>query len=429
MSASLRQPSLLSAALALALSAQSGAALEFIATNTYTVSEGQTLQAELWCYAGGATIAGTAQNDLFLFVDASAASGKHDAGLWRLLLSSGATNAAPQADLPIIAVPGTAARDLWAIAPAIAIPGRVAGSARVAGLRSVEIAGQIDHTLMAYGETLRLAPGSHVSGDALLLGQTLLLEGRVDGAANLMGATATLAGEFGGTVRVTAPKLYVLPGASFGGDLEYTATDELVLPPGVQLAGVLRRVQAPIETARTDSDWGLLIRTLGFLMAAFLTGLVFVALFPATTAVAHQHLELSPWRCLLAGFVTVALLPMVMLLMALTIVGLPLAALLGCGYAIVLYTGKILAALWLGRRLLRGVQAAQRNAIAILAIGLLAVYALLALPFPVDIVVWFTFTCLGAGGLALAILDRRIPVLTVTKAPDAGPPLPGNKIE
>ena len=74
-------------------------------------------------------------------------------------------------------------------------------------------------------------------------------------------------------------------------------------------------------------------------------------------------------------------------------------------------------------------QAAQRNAIAILAIGLLAVYALLALPFPVDIVVWFTFTCLGAGGLALAILDRRIPVLTVTKAPDAGPPLPGNKIE
>ena len=96
MSASLRQPSLLSAALALALSAQSGAALEFIATNTYTVSEGQTLQAELWCYAGGATIAGTAQNDLFLFVDASAASGKHDAGLWRLLLSSGATMRRPK---------------------------------------------------------------------------------------------------------------------------------------------------------------------------------------------------------------------------------------------------------------------------------------------------------------------------------------------
>ncbi len=426
MSARLPQLCLLSAGLALALTlcAQSEAALEFIATNAYTVPKGQTLQKELWCYAGGATIAGTAQHDLFLLVDASAAAGKNEAGLWRRLISSAATNAALQADLPTIAVSGTAARDLWAMAPAIAIPGRIAGSARVAGLRLVEIPGQIDHTLMAYGETVRLAPGSRVSGDALILGQTLLLEGRVDGDASLMGATATLAGEFGGTVRVTAPKLNVLPGARFDGDLEYTATDELVLPEGVQLAGVLRRVQSPIETARTDSDWGLLIRTLGFLMAAFLTGLVFVALFPATTAVAHQHLELSPWRCLLAGFVTVALLPMVMLLLVLTIVGLPLAALLGCGYAIVLYIGKILTALWLGRRLLRGVQSAQKNAIAILAIGLLAIYALLALPFPVDIVVWFTFTCLGAGGLALAILDRRIPVFTVTKAPDAASPLP-----
>jgi len=423
----MRNLSLLAAALALA--AQAGAAFDFVATNAYVVPEGQTLRAELWCYAGGATIAGTAQGDLFLIADASATSGKRDAGLWRRLLSVGATNAAAEAELPTIALSGTAARDLWALAPAIAIPGRVAGSARVAGLRSVELAGRVGHTLMAYGETVRLAPGSHVSGDVLLLGQTLLLEGRVEGDTRLLGATVTLAGEFGGTVRVTAPKLNVLPGTHIGGDLEYTATDELVLPPGAQVGGALRRMQAPVEAARTDSDWGAIVRTLGFFMAALLTGLAFVALFPATTAVAHQHLEQSPWRCLLAGFVAVALLPMVMLLLALTIVGLPLAALLGCGYAIVLYAGKLLSALWLGRRLLHGVPAWQGNAIALLALGLLVIYALLALPFPVDIALWFGFTCLGAGGLVLAILDRRIPVLTVTTAPNVPPPLPENKVE
>ena len=56
MSASLRQPSLLSAALALALSAQSGAALEFIATNTYT---GATTVSAGTLKAGVASVANT----------------------------------------------------------------------------------------------------------------------------------------------------------------------------------------------------------------------------------------------------------------------------------------------------------------------------------------------------------------------------------
>ncbi|MEI7435298.1 MAG: hypothetical protein WCL16_00655 [bacterium] len=430
MKAWVRQLSMLPAALALTLAIPAGAAFDFVATNAYVVPVGQTLQAELWCYAGGATIAGTAQDDLFLIADASATSGKSDAGLWHRLLSSGATNAQPEAALPTITVSGTAARDLWALAPAIAIPGHVAGSARLAGLRTIELAGRIGRTLMAYGETVRLAPGSQVAGDVLLLGQTILMEGHVVGDSRLLGATVTLAGEFGGTVRVTAPKLNVLPGMHIGGDLEYTATDELVLPQGAQVGGTLRRIQAPINAARTtDLDWGVVVSTLGFFMAALLTGLAFVALFPATTAVAHQNLEQSPWRCLLAGFVAVALLPMIILLLSMTIVGLPLAALLGCGYAIVLYTGKILTALWLGRRLLRSRPAWQGNAIALLAIGLLVIYALLALPFPIDIALWFAFTCLGAGGLVLAILDRRIPVLAVSKSNGVPPSSTENKTE
>ena len=232
---------------------------------------------------------------------------------------------------------------------------------------------------------------------------------------------ATLGGNVDGDVSIRAQDIVILPGAHLNGNLIYTAPNELILPSSVILQGELTRTLAspkkkPLFTKDPGSHYL-------FALAAWLTGLLFIGLFPHYTGATLYTLNTSRGLSSLIGFAALFLIPIGAILLIFTVVGLPLSMLLILSYAILIYLSKIVVALWLGTTLLKRKQWVKREVGLPLALGLLILYTLTGfslLAMPVNLIILI----FGLGALLLVLLKK--PVLIVQK-PDHTQPTPSEK--
>lgn len=374
----------------------------------FTCGAEQVLTNELWLMARTITIEGQAMDDLFLFSEAS----------------TGMATNTPST----VRIGGQARSSVWAFGESIETSGSIDRHARLLGYRIVEVAGRIERNLIAAGGTISLPESASIGGDALLAGRDVVVEGSVAGNTRIYAESATLSGSFTGDVTVVAPEITVMPGTRIGGDLHYRMDQDLILDSAVALRGKLIREETPAPEPRATSLADVALQ-MALCMAAIVVGLVFARLFPGITGLSIQRLMDSLWKCLLIGFVAGCLIPMTAFFLLFTLIGIPLALLTLFAYIILIYLGKVVAALYLGHLILyRRAAPPAMHLFPVLALGMLTVYTAALLPFPIDILVWFTFTLLGVGAIVGAILDRRTPVLVACPAetpPSAPPPLTG----
>lgn len=360
-------------------------ALDFIQTNQYTLLPNETLPSELWLAAERITLSGQAEDDLFLL-------------------------GVPQTMRPddtngVILVEGKCRNDVWALANIVEVTGQVREHARIMA-RTVTISGSIGRSALLMGSAVQLTRTARVGGDVWLGGENLIAQGIVQGRLTMLGQKATLDGIFATNVQVTAQDIVVLPGTVIGGNLIYGSAKELTLAKDVKLAGQLIRESLPVTPQK-----GLLSTLQAFTIqlwlfaAALLVGAVFFWLFPAVGQQAVAQLMNSFWKCLLVGFFVLALSPMICLLAAVSLVGLPLSLLIGIVVVLLLYLSKLLVAVYVGRLGPRG-----RDSTRLLGpffIGLLVLY-LGASAGVLGVILWFGIVCAGTGALVLALCGAKL---------------------
>jgi hypothetical protein len=316
-------------------------------------------------------------------------------------------------------VQGQAARDLWLLAStSVRFDGRSEGDLRVLA-SSAMFGGEVRQNLLAYARGLQLTSNAVVRGQAALFGATVICEGQVDGDAWIYANSVTLGGRWAGHVRIVANEIRIVPGTAIAGNLVYTSPKTLVLDPSVAIAGTVKQTKKALPKASFQSS--LVIHGYLFL-AALLVGMPFVGFFPQLAGGAVRTLRTAPWRVLLAGGVTLLFGPFLIAFAFMTIVGIPLALLLGAFYVALIYLAHVVIALWLGHRLLRapGPQTYAR-VLAALATGLFVLYFASALP-GVAAFILLPVLVLGTGALALTLLRR--PILAFPPPPPVPPPVP-----
>jgi cytoskeletal protein CcmA (bactofilin family) len=386
--------------LALLLAVPLAGATDFLAAQHYDLAGNQTITNELWLQAQTISMAGTAEDDLFLLANGS---------------TSLATN-----ETPAVRLAGDMQADVWAMGESILISGPVARHARLLGYKSVTVNGPVKRNLIAVGGSVVVGEKAELSGNALLAGRDVLANGTIHGKTRIYATQVTLSGQFDGDMTITATDITVMPGTHISGNLNYLMDKDLILDSKVVLGGHLIKI-TPQTVVRQPSSFslGAMAWQVGLCFGALLVGITLVSFFPT------DKVKESIWRCLLVGFVSFCLIPMVSFFLIFTLVGLPLCIVLVLLYLIALYVGKIITAIYLGQVLLRGRQNAPvASALPPLLLGLLIVYAGVALPFPIDILLWFAFTLVGLGGLVSAILDRRALATEVASSDLAGAPPP-----
>lgn len=352
---------------------QTAGAIEFVQKDQFISSDAETLRDEMWISAQTITISGNALDDLF---------------------AAGST----------LDLRGNFNGAVWCGGDQVIAAGRFSDNTRLAG-RTTQVSGTLDGSLTALGNTVKIDPSATIAKNMLCLGENVISEGTVTGNARVIAKQATLGGKIAGNVSIAAQEIVILPGTMIGGDLSYTAPQELVLSPTVKLAGKLTRTLAPpIPMLKPLGEH------LSYAIAALLTGLVFCSVFPRYTAGALHLLRTARTTCLLTGVAALLLIPIIAFLLLFTFVGLPLSILLIFFYCILLYLSKIVVGLWFGALILRRKELSKRNLAGTLAAGLLIIYALTAFT-AISTVAGLLVCFFGLGALLLALFKKPVLIL------------------
>ncbi|WP_435360112.1 bactofilin family protein [Haloarchaeobius sp. DFWS5] len=318
------------------------------------------------------------------------------------------------------------------------VPGLVAGESAVAGTYVVDegetvdglevvgatvvVRGTVDGDLSGAAADVRIEDTGVVTGDVNVGAASVTIAGRVDGDVNVGAATlrlldgavvggnlaagasdATLAGEVTGNVELGADTIRVDDTAVVGGDFRYDG--ELDRAEGASIAGTVVRDEelGGYEFSLAPSWAEGLIDGL-FTVYAFVVNLVVGALLllvlPGFSRRVSDQVVASPLKTGGVGLLTLLAVPVLLIALALTIIGIPFTIVGALLFALVAWVAAIYGRFAIGSWLVA--KAGGDNRWLALVVGLLVGVVFGWVPY-VDGVLEALVFLLGLGALALVL--------------------------
>ncbi|MFA6255443.1 MAG: hypothetical protein WC675_05490 [Patescibacteria group bacterium] len=254
-----------------------------------------------------------------------------------------------------ITIAGPVAGDVIAAGNTIRITGIVSGSVRVVG-SSVEINSAVEKNVWAVGSTVNLGPESKVGWDVYAAGANVEIKGPVAGNVLASAASIVIDNEVGKDVKASVDKegqIILYPKAKVGGNLTYKAatTEQLILKEGATVVGQTTKTELPVPSEREFR--GFLHGFLGFMkvmsfFSLLVIGLVLVTLIPKVVFEIRDEMMKKPQADFGWGLVYLIIVPVLVFLLAITLIGLPLALIIMFLYVIALFIAKVMVGFTIG---------------------------------------------------------------------------------
>lgn len=277
-------------------------------------------------------------------------------------------------------------RDIIAAGDTLSIRDCTVGGAVRLAARTIDIAKTtVDGSVTVAGQHIILNTDSTASC-FYAVGETVALRGSVKSAA-LAGDTVTIDGTVNGDVEVWADKLVLGKNARITGTVNAHVSEDPERAAGAEV-GALKIDRTENESAATTANdiiGGIVAAALSTCFVALLLELV----FPRATASAAGMLHQRPTPLWVSGLLgTIAVVPAVLLLI-ISIAGLPLAGTLLCGVIGIALVSSAFAGCAIARMV-----GHSQNRYAMAAVGGIAAGALTAIPLVGDFIsgVAFVFT-------------------------------------
>jgi cytoskeletal protein CcmA (bactofilin family) len=294
-------------------------ATEFRTGRTVSIEPGEVIDDDLFAFANNVLIAGEVKGDLF---------------------AAGET----------VRVTGTVDGSVMAGGRKVLITGDVGNSVRAGG-QSVTLSGPIGRNAAVAGNDVLLSETGHVRRDLHAAGNILNLDGSVAGRAGLAGQTVTVRGRVEDDLRFEGGELVLQPTAKIGGDLVYRSDEAAEIAPGATIGGETRML-APRAPSEAREPRFPLASVILFFLVVFVFGLVGLAAAPRLFTGAANAMARRPWWNLLLGFLTLIAVPIAAMLVCVTVIGLPLGVLALVAWGAAFMFSGVPVATFLGQRLL-----------------------------------------------------------------------------
>lgn len=247
---------------------------------------------------------------------------------------------------------------------------------------------------------------AHVEGAMVAGGGSVHLAGPVGKSVNVGGGEVTLANEIGGHVNAAAGTLRVTSNARIDGNLSYLGQGSPIIDEQAVVKGRVTersfrtlRIPQPEQLMAGLAMGKLLFAGISF-VSTLVLGLLFIRFYPIATELTVANLSRRTLASFGMGLLLCLLGPIVILLLAATLLGLPLALVAAAGLFLILYLSRIFAITWLGWGLLRSFGRAP-GARAAFVTGLILYFILTLIPFAGGFVM-LLMTVIGTGALLLS---------------------------
>lgn len=329
--------------------------------------------------------------------------------------------------------------DILSAARTLTFDGEVDGNLCAAGerltvngdvRRSVRIAGQyitvnsvIEGDLIAFGQQVLLSNQASVMRDCALFGAELTIDGTVENDCDLRGGVVKISGRIMGNVDIKGSDIILTPQAVIEGDLNYESHEKARISPEAQVLGDTKwkrtressgaEVSFPATPPPESWLWSFL-----FLCGSLLIGVLITVFKHDMIDRITQDMKKNGLLHFLLGLLVVLLMPVLILLTAITVLGLPVAVAGSTVYILLFLLAKVIVGIWLGRLLLEALSHGRKVSLGwSLVLGMLLLFLL----FKIPILGWLIYLAawvLGAGALTLCFFRRKT-VVTEAKSPEA----------
>jgi anti-sigma factor RsiW len=283
-----------------------------------------------------------------------------------------------------VTIRGTVEGNVFAGAREVLVTGKVDGSLHM-GCERCTLEGEVTRSVYSGAERITLSETARVGRDVTLFGQGVRIDGRSGRDLYAGGEWIEIRGEIGRTARTHSRRLTVFDEARIGQDLtiEIGRGSKADIAPGAQIGGEVTETMMELEMHEDRSPWldgGFYLRSLVFIVSAFLVGLALHALLPG---IFYGQLETSGefMRSLGFGFIALIVTPIVLVLCAITIVGIPIAILGFFIYFTLLFVSTVVVAALVGSSISGADPESSHGFGMALLLGLVVVVAAMNLPF------------------------------------------------
>lgn len=300
-----------------------------------------------------------------------------------------------------VIVSGTVEGDVLCAGQTVKVSGTVAGDVRVAG-QVVTIDGTIAKNVTAFGQTVDIAKTAQLGQDLNGASASATLDGKVGRDVAFAGSTFNILGTVGRNIDATSENLTVSQGASIAGHLRYTSENQATIANGA-VKGKVEYTKATKDQRRDRNSAATVSSVLYMMFAFLLIALVLALVFPQFVDGVGVTGQKRVGQSILSGIVFVFAAPMVVVLIALTMLGIPLAVMLGITWILILALSGPLAAYYLGRLLLRN---NSTNVVARMMAGAVILAILYVIPI-VNVIVGIATVVLGTGMLSLYAISSQ----------------------
>jgi len=296
-------------------------AMALRAGQEYTLSRGEVLNDDLYVASGTAVVAGSVARDVVVaggnvLIDGSVGQG--------VLAAGGSVN-----------LLGVVHKDVRVLSGNLIVSGTISGD------------------LVAAGGQIHVSRGAVIGGNILAAGGNVTLDGTVGGNVRVTAGVIEINGTVRGNVDLVAGKISLGSNALIHGNLTYRSKTDAMMASGATVYGATHFT--PMSTHSFDRTGlrvlavtlvgGLLVVKLLMFLAS---GLFFVLVMRRKSHWFVAEASSNIGTRLLHGFLVLVAVPAATVLVALTVVGVPVAALMGLGYVTWLVLASLASPVLLG---------------------------------------------------------------------------------
>lgn len=269
-----------------------------------------------------------------------------------------------------INIDGTVNGDVYAAGGRVNVNGNVNGDLLIAGGRvtiggkvsenvrvvsgEITVTGEIGKNLTVGTGKIRLAPSARVHGTVVAGAGEVTLEAPLEKGLTAAAGLMTLSSSVNGDVEAAVTRLQMTSGAIVKGDLKYWSDKEPVMEPGARVAGEIiakQPIEIPLsafpDLAESFSLFAYISKIINFI-STLVFGLILIHFFPNYPKSHLATLRQKPWTSVGIGFLVLLTVPAILVLLFLTILGIPLAFIVFMIYLVTLYAARISVILWAG---------------------------------------------------------------------------------
>lgn len=251
-----------------------------------------------------------------------------------------------------VVVKGPIGGDVIVAGGNVRLLGPVTGNVRgLAG--TLEVATSVGHNITVAADKLVLAPGSEVLGHITAAANQMAFAGKVGGSVQAAGGTVQMSGTVNGPVVLWLGQqgsLELTKTAVVNGPFTYHGPAPAQIATGAKLASAPQFIPWVASNSNRGWWWGKLVG----LFSSLVLGLVVVSLLPRKVMEVAEQAVTKPWSSLGWGALWAIAVPLTVVVLLITLIGISVAAVLAAFYLIGLVVARVAAgaavAWWLKSR-------------------------------------------------------------------------------